>query len=125
MGAARTKGCDNPVKIWPNMTTPYIPPDARVPAYLIQLPSRRRAEETIIDCFGPWFSVHITRGEIAMKEKRNAVLSQLIAVSDTLKYFALEAETGANVNQSQLTTIFSRTSCANPNHLLLYTRKCV
>ena len=32
VGAASTKGCASPVKIWPNMTTPKVPPLARVPA---------------------------------------------------------------------------------------------
>jgi hypothetical protein len=32
VGAASTKGCASPVKIWPNMTTPNMPPEARVPA---------------------------------------------------------------------------------------------
>jgi hypothetical protein len=39
-----------------------------------------------------------TYGDIATKENRNAVLSQLIAVSETLKYSAAVALTGANVN---------------------------
>jgi hypothetical protein len=44
VGAARTKGCARPVRIWPNITTPKMPPEARVPAYRIQLPTRRRPE---------------------------------------------------------------------------------
>ena len=40
----------------------------------------------------------MTYGVIGIKAKKNAVLSQLIAVSDTLKYSADFVETGANVN---------------------------
>jgi N-acetylglutamate synthase/N-acetylornithine aminotransferase len=44
VGAARTKGCARPVMICPNMTTPKVPPEARVPAYRTQLPTRSRPE---------------------------------------------------------------------------------
>lgn len=39
-----------------------------------------------------------TYGEMTINANRNPVLSQLIAVSETLKYSAAVAETGANVN---------------------------
>lgn len=32
VGALRQKGCAKPVRIWPNMATPYMPPWAFAPA---------------------------------------------------------------------------------------------
>lgn len=40
----------------------------------------------------------MTSGAATAKEKRNAVESQFIAVSETSKYVAADVETGANVN---------------------------
>lgn len=53
VGAASTKGCASPVRIWPTMTTSIIPPFATVPAYLTQFPARSRIEAAIIDGLGP------------------------------------------------------------------------
>jgi hypothetical protein len=39
-----------------------------------------------------------TYGDITINENKNAVLSQFIAVSSTLKYAAASAEIGAKVN---------------------------
>jgi hypothetical protein len=40
----------------------------------------------------------MTSGAATVKEKREAVESQLIAVSETSKYVAADVETGANVS---------------------------
>jgi hypothetical protein len=53
VGAASTNGCAKPVRICPNMTSPKMPPFARVPAYRIQLPSRRRSEAARMLSLGP------------------------------------------------------------------------
>src|SRR5689334_20033798 len=53
-GAQRTKAWANPVRIWPNMTTPRIPPDEECePAKRIQLPTKMRAAEVMMESFGP------------------------------------------------------------------------
>ena len=44
VGAASTNGCARPMRIWPNIVTPYRGGDERVPAYRIQLPHRMRIE---------------------------------------------------------------------------------
>jgi hypothetical protein len=54
VGAARTNGCANPHRIWPNMTPPKFPWDpALVAPYLIQLPTNIRTEAVTIDALGP------------------------------------------------------------------------
>lgn len=53
VGAANTNGCARPVRIWPAMTTPKMPPFATVPAYLIQLPARSKTEAAMMDGLGP------------------------------------------------------------------------
>ena len=118
VGAARTKGCANPVRIWPNITTPKVPWPARVPAYRIQFPISSRPDDHSMDSFGPRWRVHIvnlvesqelsiyglkrsrsyTYGEATTKANKNPVDNQLIVVSLTLKYVAAVADTGANVN---------------------------
>lgn len=57
VGAASTNGCASPVRIWPNMTTPKIPPWAREPAYRIQLPRNKRTEDQMMESLGPRWRV--------------------------------------------------------------------
>lgn len=38
VGAHKQKGCARPIRIWPNMTSPKIPPLALAPAYRSQFP---------------------------------------------------------------------------------------
>jgi hypothetical protein len=53
VGAASTNGCAKPVNICPNMTTPKCPPEARVPAYRIQLPSNSSTDAARMLSLGP------------------------------------------------------------------------
>lgn len=62
VGAQRQKGCAKPMRIWPNIASPKIPPFAFVPAYLSQLPTSSRAAVTTMACFGPpLFKIQMTR----------------------------------------------------------------
>lgn len=56
VGAASTKGCEKPMRIWPNITTPKLGVEALLPPYRIQLPHRMRIEQVIIDGLGPQWS---------------------------------------------------------------------
>lgn len=61
VGAVNTNGCANPIRIWPNMATPNMPPSALVPPYRIQFPTKSSTAEVIIEGLGPpLFNVHIT-----------------------------------------------------------------
>lgn len=53
VGALRQNGWARPIRIWPNMVTPKMPPFALAPAKRIQLPTRRRDEVTIMAGLGP------------------------------------------------------------------------
>lgn len=62
VGAVKTNGCANPIKICPNIATPKMPPFAFVPPYRIQFPHRSRTAAVIIDGLGPpLFKVHMTK----------------------------------------------------------------
>ena len=54
VGAARTNGCANPVKICPTMTTGKML--VLVPAYRIQLPISNNMDAAMIDGLGPRWS---------------------------------------------------------------------
>lgn len=61
VGAQRQKGCANPMRIWPNIASPKMPPFALVPAYLSQLPTSRSVAVMIIAGLGPpLFKIQIT-----------------------------------------------------------------
>lgn len=53
VGALKQNGCASPMRICPNMATPKMPPFALVPAYRIQLPTRRRVEVVMMAGLGP------------------------------------------------------------------------
>lgn len=53
VGAANTKGCEKAMRICPNMTTPKLGGEARLPPYRIQLPIRVSTEEVTMDGLGP------------------------------------------------------------------------
>lgn len=61
VGAQRQKGCANPIRIWPNIASPNMPPFALVPAYLSQFPTSRSVAVVIIAGLGPpLFRIQIT-----------------------------------------------------------------
>lgn len=53
VGAHKQKGCAKPMRIWPNIVRPKMPPFALVPAYRSQFPTRRRDAVTMMAGFGP------------------------------------------------------------------------
>lgn len=53
VGAHKQKGCARPIKIWPNMARPKMPPFALVPAYRSQLPTSSREAVVIMAGLGP------------------------------------------------------------------------
>lgn len=62
VGAQRQKGCANPIRIWPNIASPKMPPFALVPAYLSQFPTSSSAAVVMIAGFGPpLFRIQMTR----------------------------------------------------------------
>jgi hypothetical protein len=65
--------------------------------------------------FGPaLLRIEIVKGEATQKAKRKEVLSQLMAVSEVLKYSAEVFDTGEYDSQTHDTMILSNMSCANP-----------
>ncbi len=60
-------------------------------------------------------------GVVTQKANRKAVDTQLMLVSEVLKYWAEVFDTGAKAIQSQETTMLSRQSCARPKKRRLYT----
>ena len=115
VGAAKTKGCDRPTRIWPNMRTPNLGGLQAVPAYRIQLPSSTRTLETTSETFGPpRLRVQMTTGAAGTQAKRQAVDSQLMVGMSVSKKRAAVDEMGAKVIQSQLAIMLRSTSWARP-----------
>lgn len=53
VGALRQNGCASPMRIWPNMARPNMPPFALVPAYRIQFPTSTRMDVVMMAGLGP------------------------------------------------------------------------
>lgn len=88
VGAARANGCASPVRIWPNITTPKLPPSGSTlcdPAKRTQLPTRTRAAEVMMEGLGPRWRTLMTTGAMKAKESIKAVESQFMVVWLTRK----------------------------------------
>ena len=68
VGAARTKGCPKPIKIWPVMTTTYC--CVRAPTYRIQLPAKIRMAANKMAGLGPLFRMKMA----ALQAKSSATM---------------------------------------------------
>lgn len=87
VGAAKTKGCESPVRIHPNITAPKFL--VLVPPYLIQFPASSRIEAIRMAGLGPPLCrVYITAGAATTKANRKVVLSQLMMAGVVSKYCA-------------------------------------
>lgn len=95
---------------------------AFVEPYLTQLPTSSSDAEVTMATLGPCLcSTQKVAGVVTQKANRNAVDTQLMLVSDVLKYCADVDDTGANAIQSHDTTMLRSTSCASPKNRRLYT----
>jgi len=83
------------------------------------LPTKINTAEVTIEVLGPLCKAHMVNGDAMTNAKRKPVLSQLMALSDTLKNCEAVLDTAEKVNQSQLTMMLSKTSTARPKKRLL------
>ena len=69
-----------------------------VPAYRIQLPAKSKMEAAMMEGLGPLCRRYIVSGVDTANAKRKAVLSQLMVLSRTLKYWEDVVDMGAKVS---------------------------